>query len=301
MSIGVRRFLLFEDGSFRPVSARVLEEIIHGSLFPEFAGQKVTYVIAFLELLDGKPSVLEHVEGGVMQFDERGSAEKSWEEKLREAARSLEGGTPTDGKVVDISSKLASRRHRETHHWVPGPVVVRQISQAIWPKQYPQEASKAEPVKGGKRTPPLSYAGQKAIQKCSSALSDISWALGELEDAQLRAVAAEALERGRDNDVMREAVWYGISRAAERELERRRAWKSPSGKWFAAVYTMEWTKGRQSGRGGMVEHVECDGRAQAVKAARELLAKHVNQVDHRTTVEADICPEIDWSGHGLRS
>jgi len=38
-------------------------------------------------------------------------------------------------------------------------------------------------------------------------------------------------------------------------------------------------------------------RDAAATASRELLAKHAGKLDHETQIEADVCPEIEWSAH----
>lgn len=85
---------------------------------------------------------------------------------------------------------------------------------------------------------------------------------------------------------------------AKWELRRRKARRTRSGIWYASARSMT----RESAvanvyRYEVLEHRACKGRDAAVKASRELLAKHTGKLDHQTQIEADVCPEIEWPTH----
>jgi hypothetical protein len=79
-------------------------------------------------------------------------------------------------------------------------------------------------------------------------------------------------------------------------LEIRAIWRSGKGKQFADVSKLVFEPEPSSiGRSTSLEFRECQGKAVAIQAARELLARHAHRFDDRTEIETRIYPEIEWS------
>ena len=116
-----------------------------------------------------------------------------------------------------------------------------------------------------------------------------------LDERDLKWVVAELREEAEDRcEKVDSPIWLGLAAAAEKRLDVLKARRSTKGKWYAVAEFTVWETGNRAGRHDILEEVECNGRKAAVTAARELLKKHAHYFDERTTIEANIYPEIEW-------
>ena len=115
----------------------------------------------------------------------------------------------------------------------------------------------------------MSFRTKEALRECLSPASTIQWKIRGLGDKELKAFMQGAEDYFDPADPVVTAFWKGVIGTAEKEIEVRAARKSPKGKWFAALEAMtEDPRERGVSSQSTIEFRECNGRAEAIAAAR---------------------------------
>lgn len=299
MGWGHRYFIFGDDGSLRRIPLELANELVLGGALSEFAGQSLRVAAVTLELDRRQPVRIVLLQGSIWHFDKEGRVQPS----LARSAVEVLGMTHYDQAIarregiVDLSTEFRRRQWERLNRWEPTPADITRIVHAIWPEQAGRHVEKVRSIETSwKRRVPVSRQAKYIIGECRSHVWAIRHQVGKLEDSDFKGFAVEAAEHAAQaEDVVEAAIWEGVARAAERELERRRAWKARKGRWYAVVERTVWEgHDRSRGRSDVMEWVEAAGKDAAVEAGRELLRKHADQFDENTTVDVEIYPEIDW-------
>jgi hypothetical protein len=126
MGIGVRSFVVNDDGSVSRVPWRRMSRLFQGEPTQEFrmhSGKPVRCAIVFLEFENRRPTRILRTEFNVLYIDEAGGLDsEAQSQQLRLIGQSLDdtlalGGS--DGNVVDMRPRLARKKLREKFEWTP--------------------------------------------------------------------------------------------------------------------------------------------------------------------------------------
>jgi hypothetical protein len=300
MSTGCRFFLFEEDGTLRKLPHRVLDGLVHGiDRLPQYAGRHLRAATVYVERVDGKPHRIASVQGSIFHFDSEGGLQRSLAASAFTALATFDAlrePVSVNEPVVDISPKLERQRWERENRWQPTSADITRLVHAIWPEQAGRPVERPKPAVGiKKRRIPMSYQATNAVDKCLLPAINIQGVIGDLDDKDLKAFIAKCREGLEHGDPVSNEIWKGIIAAAEKRLEVRSIWRSGKGKWFAEVSKMV-SNADPSGTAELIamEFSECDGKAAAIRAAREMLARHAHKFDERVAIETRIYPEIEW-------
>lgn len=305
-STGLRFFLFEAGGTLRRLPMRTVNGLIHDEdRMPQYAGQRLRHALAHVLLDERAPTKLLKVEGHWWQFDARGGIVDGHMEAMREALEAVPeyGSDGTGERDPDgFQRRLAQRRLKAAWRWTPTPVEITTIVHAIWPKAAGRPVQLPAFARGqARRRYPVSQKAKYAREKCQKHIWGLSRVIEELGEHDLKGLVASLGDAPQQTGEGTEHLWHGVRGIAEWELRRRKARRTRGGTWYAWVRSMISEPGLANVyRSEVLEHRTCKGRDAAVKASRELLAKHAGRFDHDTQIEADICPGIEWAADQIR-
>jgi hypothetical protein len=222
-------------------------------------------------------------------------------EAMNAAAGHAAGGTG-ERDPNGLRRQLARRRLEREWRWTPTPVEITAIVHAIWPETAGRPVQLPAFARGqARRRYPVSSKAKYAREKCQKHIWGLSRVIEDLGEHDLKGLVGSLGDEPQESGEGTEHLWQGVRGIAEWELRRRKARRTRSGTWYAWVRSMTSEAAVANVyRSEVLEHRTCKGRDAAVKASRELLAKHAGRFDHDTQIEADICPEIEWAAHQIR-
>jgi hypothetical protein len=105
--------------------------------FPEYAGQRVRYALAFVELDNRKPTAIRRIDCSILQFNSKGQLDQ--EEWLRGAQLGIDSIAPPSGQVpassvVHATYRFSRKRYDHEFRWKPNAAVMKAIEEAIFGK-----------------------------------------------------------------------------------------------------------------------------------------------------------------------
>ena len=126
MGIGVRSFLIDDDGSVSRIPWCRMSRLFQGESTQEFrmhSGRPVRCAIVFLEFENRRPTRILRTEFNVLYIDGTGALDsEAQSQQLRLIGQSLDDtlalGGPS-GNVVDMRPRLARKKLREKFEWTP--------------------------------------------------------------------------------------------------------------------------------------------------------------------------------------
>lgn len=296
--MSVRHFLLDADDQLWAIPRRLIEALAHGGdRLPQYAGQSLKVITAFLDLLDGKPQRLSEAQGSYWHFDDRGSIQRNLAQSGMEAWITHDlvcEERASTGPVVSISARRRRQEWERTHRWEPGPAEITRIIHAIWPEQASRPLARPKWLQGiRKRRPPMTYAAKNALRECDPLVFGVERHITELTEPGLKAFIHGANERATVGSVVERTVWSGVAQAGEARLEVLRARNRKGGTWVAALeLIVSETDG--TGRVHPIAAERCAGRDKAEARARELVREHADKVGHGISLEVSVVPEVEW-------
>lgn len=301
-SIGLRFFVFEPDGTLKHMPIRVADGLTIGpDRLPQYANQRIRVLRVVLWTKNRQPLEVKRLEASIWQFDEAGSVRQFLVNaafKALETYEALQEEKASETGVVSIEAKRARRRWEEEHRWVPTPAEITRVVHAIWPEQAGGPVKRLQSITGtAKRRLAMSFEAKQALDDCWPAAYDITSKISRLSDKDLKAFMQGVEGKFDPAEPVTTAFWKGIISTAEMEIVVRKARKSTRGKWFAAVDVFTDDPGERGvASGSTIEFRECNGRAAAVAAAREMLAKYAAHFDVGVAIDARLCPEIEWGG-----
>jgi hypothetical protein len=295
MGWGFRAFFFEHDDTLKHVPMRVFNGLYYGTdRMPERAGKSVRSAFVSLHIENKKPVKIVQIDTEIFYFDDAGAFRMD-DDRLRLAMALTGPDKPATGTVVDITRRLKQKRRDDVYRWTPTPKDITRIVEAIWPGHTGRLSEKIARAKGiRKRKPPMTYEAKRALQECEMPMWEIVRRLGDLKEPSLKALIGEINEKHGDEPVYKE-IWAGVVAAAERQIQIRKALRTGKGKWFV-VAEQQTRKDPEEDTwdGHTLERYECEGRADAVKKCRELIAKHADKFSEYCEVEVRMIPEADW-------
>lgn len=294
MGIGIRWYLVPDDGDPQRMSQRLVEGLTDGKdALPDLANseQRILYIV--VDSLDREIQAIRRCEGLIWEFDDEGKIEKSRQRHLREAMDLISAGESSTAKVVPLDRKRKHKEFRDRTQWEPSNDVLNVIAKDIWPDG---TTKPLQSIKGlGKRRPPLTYDAKNALKEASSHFYKIEMALWRLKEPSLKGLAHSAREQAKDNEAPE--LYRAVAEIAERKLQFLARRRSNKGVWYGFV---EIFRTVEEGHQEVVAtfHRQCDGKKAAEQAARELVALHAKCITADTSIHAEVETDLEWEQEG---
>jgi hypothetical protein len=136
MGISIRHILVDQNDAVIRLSNRLFQRLWNnsqGDTVPQFAGCRVRWAEAVVELQDRKPVRMLRVVFCYLYFDHQGRLDR--DKVMRDGALMMEAGMgsifPTkSGSVIHASSRFAARRRDHRAIWKPSPELSKAIYEA---------------------------------------------------------------------------------------------------------------------------------------------------------------------------
>jgi hypothetical protein len=139
MGVGLRIFLVENDGRLKPVSLKRFQALMHDGkameALPRYAGQRVRCAFVVLECENRKPTAIERIDCAILNFDESGRLNSSDEQRqARLAIEALSSLTPKsrEGTVIDARSHFSKKLIAHEYSWQLSPDIENAIEKAIF-------------------------------------------------------------------------------------------------------------------------------------------------------------------------
>jgi hypothetical protein len=139
MGTGVRVFFVAEDDSLIKVSVARWDRLHNNhpaECFHHYAGKKVRYILAFLEMEDRKPVQFTYTECGYIFFDSEGKLdEEEWHKQLQLAGQgmSLLDIREEKSNVINASGRFAQKTYHIKYKWEMSSVLLNKMVCAVFP------------------------------------------------------------------------------------------------------------------------------------------------------------------------
>jgi len=142
-----------------------------------------------------------------------------------------------------------------------------------------------------RRKPPLTWDAKKALEDASKGFFKIALAFEHLKEPSLKSFIAEAISWAELN-IEYAPLYRAIAEMAEWKLEVRKRYRTGRGVWYAVLSVMEK---RDTYTEEVTRfHQRCEKRADAVKAAKDLVSKHVELLSASTWLDVEVMTDLEW-------
>ena len=129
MGICIRHLLVDENDEVLRLSNRLFERLwdkLPGGVLPQFAGRRVRWAEAAVQMENYRPVAMVRVIYSYMYFDRRGHLDR--DRLMQDAVLKMEAGMGnifprTSGTVINASSRFAARRRDHEAVWAPSPKI----------------------------------------------------------------------------------------------------------------------------------------------------------------------------------
>ncbi|MGE5303883.1 MAG: hypothetical protein ACM3TN_11245 [Alphaproteobacteria bacterium] len=136
MGTSLRHILVDQDDAVIRLSNVLFERLwdnSHGDKLPQFAGCRVRYAEAAVELQNRRPVHILRLVFSYLHFDDRGRLDK--DKVMKSAALMVEAGIggiapPKSGSVIHAAPRFIARRRDHEAIWKPNPVLHEKICDA---------------------------------------------------------------------------------------------------------------------------------------------------------------------------
>ena len=297
MGLTSRHYIFPEDGSLKRVPRRIADSLVFGhDAIPEYAGTRQKVATALVRNEESRPVALLDIHGSYWTFDDEGRIDKGLNESISSLLDFAFDHERPASKVVSLVPVLKKKRHREQHRWEPTKDDYDRIAADIWPGiNGPVEDVTSVKGEAPKR-PPLTSSAKHSLSEIRSHLSSIGFELEKLSEPGLKGLAFELRRNATfDRD---SSLWIGVAEETERQLEIQRRRRTGRGTWYAVIEACTERVGvndRHIVDLHVLAHEKCANKSAAVEATRRLLKQHADAFGDRTTIEAYVTSELEWS------
>ncbi|MEO4043664.1 hypothetical protein AAFN47_18865 [Hoeflea sp. CAU 1731] len=268
--------------------------LVHNNdALPQYALTTQRIVSVLLERENGKPVRISDTSGEIWHFDENGQIRKGLVDSMRNVSRVMDTLASTE-TVVELKPHTERKKRDEKYRWEPGRKEINIIIADLWPKK---KSDRLKFVKGTSvRRPPFTADAERCMRKVSADFWMFDQHIGMLSEPGLKGFAYEARERAEDKFPETPELYEALAAMADRHLAIHQQWRSGKGVWYALVELLQWDSNRSSEVVGQF-YERCNGRKEAVKAVRRLMAEHVSKFSDNVTVEGQLMTEPEWKRH----
>lgn len=293
----VLRFYLFpNEGAPLRLSHRIVNDARQDALYlPQYANSRQRILTLYLATEDGKPTEIREADGSIWVFNENGGIREGIQAALALVMNvGFEGLPPSVGNVIDLMPRHDKRKLKEEYRWQPSRVDLDRVAADLWPKS---KADRLKSVVAGKAPPRMTYDASHALKEISSHFWKIGHEITSLKETSQRAFGHEARKLSQNSSDEFAHLYRALADMSDWELESQKRLRTGDGVWYAVVEVMTWRD--RTGELVQQHHERCDGRANAVVAARRLLAEHAAKFSEDVRVEADVVNELEWERRAL--
>jgi len=141
MGMGTRIFLVDDHDTVRRLPLSRFERLRRADpedSLPEFAGKRLRFALAVLELADRRPVEVIRIEYFLLSFDSKGYLDRSEREKQMKLGASMvapHDDQTTSGSVIDARHHFAQKKFADRYTWTPTPEIETAIFDAIFGKR----------------------------------------------------------------------------------------------------------------------------------------------------------------------
>jgi hypothetical protein len=136
MGTSIRQILVDQNDRVIRLSNRLFQRLwdnSHGAALAQFAGCRVRWAEAAVDLKDRKPVGILRMVFGYLYFDHQGRLDR--DKVMKDSALKVEAGMGSigprkSGSVIHASSRFAARRRDHEAIWKPGPELNKAIYDA---------------------------------------------------------------------------------------------------------------------------------------------------------------------------
>lgn len=138
MGVSLRVFLVYDDDSIHrfPLSRFIrLTDREENECLPEYAGKRVRYALAAIDLVERKPVEFLHIEYGYLDFDGNGRidvVEQEKSDRLGAEMIELKEEYLLSPKIVHAQKRFAQKRYFDKYRWTPTPELEAAIMLTAW-------------------------------------------------------------------------------------------------------------------------------------------------------------------------
>jgi hypothetical protein len=138
MGTTARIFLVQDDGSLKRFPLARFERLYHhhpDERLPEYAGKRVRYALAIVDLVHRKPVEILGIQYHFLTFDSEGKIDVAeLQKQMRLGLEMMPFGTTEHKslKVVDAEHIFLQKRYKDTYVWKPTPAIEKAIVKAIF-------------------------------------------------------------------------------------------------------------------------------------------------------------------------
>ncbi len=138
MGISIRVFIVNEDDTLTRIPLSRYERLLKGDpeeCFPQYAGKRIRYALAMVDLVNRKPTEILRMEYSMLSFDPNGKVDPA--EKEKTARMAMDAIPPllmeqSHQKVIDAQHHFAKKRYEREFIWTPSPEIETAINEAIF-------------------------------------------------------------------------------------------------------------------------------------------------------------------------
>lgn len=139
MGQGIRTFLIDEHDQLTSISVARFERLTSfgsNERIERFAGQRLRWVLVFVETANRRPVAIERIECGFFKFRSDGLLDlEDFMRPMRWFVDSMLPQDSPDRKVRDARARFARKRSQHEYEWQLTPRLERTISEAIFPRR----------------------------------------------------------------------------------------------------------------------------------------------------------------------
>jgi hypothetical protein len=139
MGISIRHVLVDQNDEVLRLSNRFFERLwqkLPGGVLPQFAGRRIRWAEAALQMENYQPVAIVRVIYSYMYFDTQGRLDR--DRLMQDAVLKMEASgmgnifPKRSGPVIDASSHFAARRRDHEAVWTPSPAIEKAIYEAAF-------------------------------------------------------------------------------------------------------------------------------------------------------------------------
>ncbi|MCB9754840.1 MAG: hypothetical protein H6713_33305 [Myxococcales bacterium] len=130
MGTSVRVFVVLEDDTIERFPTSRYERLSargEDVRVERFAGRRVRFATAFVELDQRQPVSIQHISFDLVQFDGEGRLDRDSQDRALTLAINLLNRDDSRGGVIDASARFARRELDHNHRWSPSETQLRAL------------------------------------------------------------------------------------------------------------------------------------------------------------------------------
>ena len=140
MGTGIRVFFVNEDETLKRIPLKRYERLLGADpevRFQEYAGKRVRYALAILEIVNRKPVEIVSIQYSILSFDPSGRIDVGeLEKEIKLGFKMLQPATADldSSNVINAEDRFAMKSFHDRYTWKPNSKTKKAINNAIFGK-----------------------------------------------------------------------------------------------------------------------------------------------------------------------